>query len=127
MQGYELEPDAQAVPVPVLGGRCVLGPQVRVALAGIRKGTHARGVVQAVRDAVLDTTDFRWLSKGDTVFVKTANSSPFRYPATTHPLAVVAVAGLLREKGRAGSSWATCPASVICVSRPHRAPAAPAC
>ncbi len=99
MQGYELEPDAQSVPVPVLGGKSVLGPQVRVALAGIRKGTHAHGIVQAVRDAVLDITDFRWLSRGDTVFVKTANSSPFRYPATTHPLAVVAVVGLLREHG----------------------------
>ena len=40
-----------------------------------------------------------WLRKDDLVLIKPALNSPDPYPATTHPLAVRAVAGLLLERG----------------------------
>jgi uncharacterized protein (DUF362 family) len=53
----------------------------------------------AVRDAAGATTDFSWLSKGDTVFIKPALNSGNPYPSTTHPMAIAAMVELLKEKG----------------------------
>jgi uncharacterized protein (DUF362 family) len=44
-------------------------------------------------------TDFSWLSRGDVVLLKPAANSAHLYPATTSPLAIRAMAGLLKEKG----------------------------
>jgi len=52
--------------------------------AWIRKGRLERssGLIDAVLDA---TTDFSWLSKGDTVLIKIALNSGNAYPATSDP------------------------------------------
>jgi uncharacterized protein (DUF362 family) len=55
----------------------------------------------AVRTAAGATTDFSWLSKGDTVFIKPALNSGNPYPATTNPIAIGAMVELL-EKGAVG-------------------------
>jgi len=99
MQGNETAADKEAAPAPVMGGKYTRGSMAKVAAAGVKQGTPAHGIVEAVRAAVLEATDFSWLARGDTVFIKTANNSPNAYPATTSPMAVVAVVGLLREKG----------------------------
>jgi len=52
-----------------------------------------------VRAAALAATDFSWLSRGDTVLIKVACNSGNRYPATTDPIAVRAMVGLLKEHG----------------------------
>ena len=54
---------------------------------------------RAVRSAAEAATDFSWLSRGETVFIKPAHNSGKPYPATTHPGAVSAMIELLREKG----------------------------
>ena len=70
-----------------------------VALAALSKGSTEEKVVLAVRRVAEAATDFSWLSQGDVVFIKVASNSPNQYPATTSPLAVQAMAGLLRDKG----------------------------
>jgi len=72
---------------------------VPVALAGVARGEGDEAVVRAVRRAALAATDFSWLSRGDTVLVKPVCNSGNPYPATTDPLALRAVVGLLREQG----------------------------
>lgn len=71
------------------------------------KGQKTRAVIaatgqsleQAVREAALAATDFRWLSRGDTVFIKPVVNSPNVYPATSSPPAVAAMVSLLKSKG----------------------------
>ncbi len=75
------------------------GPPDMVHLAGIRKGSSNQTLRRAVRTAALSATDFSWLSKGDSVFIKPAHNSGNPYPATTHPEAVSALVALLKEKG----------------------------
>ena len=70
-----------------------------VALAALAKGSSEEQVVLAVRRVAEAATDFSWLSQGDVVFIKVASNSPNRYPATTSPLAVRAMVGLLRDQG----------------------------
>jgi uncharacterized protein (DUF362 family) len=70
-----------------------------VALAGAAKGAAAEAVMAAVREAALAATDFAWLGKGDAVWIKPVVNSGNAYPATTDPLALRAVAGLLKERG----------------------------
>jgi len=77
----------------------VSGPLEKVHLAGIPKGAPDRDLVRAVKAAALSATDFSWLSKGDTVFIKPAHNSGLPYPSTTHPLALSAMIELLKEKG----------------------------
>jgi uncharacterized protein (DUF362 family) len=55
-----------------------------------------KSAVRAVTEA---TTDFSWLSKGDSVFIKPALNSGNPYPATTNPIAIGAMVELLRQKG----------------------------
>lgn len=66
---------------------------------GVPKGTSEEEIIQAVRRVAEAATDFSWLSRGDTVLLKPAGNSKNLYPGTTSPLAVRAIAGLLREKG----------------------------
>ncbi len=77
----------------------VQGPKTKVFLAGLSKNAPENAFKQAVRSSVEAATDFTWLSKGDTVFIKPACNSGNPYPATTSPIAVAAVVELLREKG----------------------------
>lgn len=51
------------------------------------------------RETVEAATDFSWLSKGDTVFLKLSINSSNPYPATTDPWALGCIIGLLKEKG----------------------------
>jgi uncharacterized protein (DUF362 family) len=70
-----------------------------VYLTGLAMGASVKKLKMAVREAVLAASDFSWLSRGDTVFIKPALNSGQTYPSTTHPEAIAAVIELLREKG----------------------------
>jgi uncharacterized protein (DUF362 family) len=80
------------------------GESVPVALAGVARGGGADATRRAVRRAALATTDFSWLSRGDSVLIKVVSNSGNDYPTTTDPIAVYAMADLLRERG-AGRVW----------------------
>lgn len=73
--------------------------ETRVFLAGVAKGTREGSIKTAVREAALAASDFSWLSKGDSVFIKPALNSGRPYPSTTSPSAVAAMIGLLKDKG----------------------------
>ncbi|MHB8771967.1 MAG: DUF362 domain-containing protein [Syntrophales bacterium] len=81
------------------GGTPVAAQRVPVWLAGVARGAAEAAIKAAVRDAALAATDFSWLAKGDSVFIKPALNSGFPYPYTTSPVAMAAVVELLREKG----------------------------
>ncbi len=70
-----------------------------VSVAGVARGAAPEDTVRAVRAAAQAATDFAWLSPGDTVVIKPACNSGNVYPATTDPLAVRAMIGLLKERG----------------------------
>ena len=74
------------------------GP-ARVALQAVPKGSGDAEVMAAVKAVAEASSDFSWLSRGDTVLLKLASNSPKVYPSTTSPLAVRAIVGLLKEKG----------------------------
>jgi len=71
----------------------------KVFLAGVVSNAPEKVIKVAVRDAVEAATDFSWLSKGETVFIKLAYNSGNPYPATTSPIAVGAMIDLLKDKG----------------------------
>jgi len=70
-----------------------------VTLAAVPRGASDDATELAVRRAALAATDFSWLSRGDTVLVKPVCNSGNDYPATTDPVALRTMIGLLREKG----------------------------
>ncbi len=74
-------------------------PPALVHLRGVEKGASDRELKDAVKEAALSATDFSWLSKGDSVFIKPALNSGNPYPATTNPLGIQAMVELLRDKG----------------------------
>jgi uncharacterized protein (DUF362 family) len=71
----------------------------KVFLAGVRKGSSEKLVREAVRASAEATTDFSWLSRGDSVFIKPALNSGNNYPATTSPVGIRAIVELLRDRG----------------------------
>lgn len=75
------------------------GPARAVAVAGVPRGAGAEATERGVRAAAQAASDFAWLSRGDTVLIKPACNSPNVYPATTDPVALRAMVGLLRDKG----------------------------
>jgi uncharacterized protein (DUF362 family) len=75
------------------------GSQAKVYLSGIKKGAEEKEIKLAVRSSAEAATDFSWLSKGDSVFIKPVVNSGNPYPATTSPIAIAAMIELLREKG----------------------------
>jgi len=77
----------------------VPGRPIRVFLAGVGRGASEQGMKVAVQAAAEATTDFSWLSHGDSVFIKPALNSSHPYPATTSPIAVGAMVELLKQKG----------------------------
>jgi uncharacterized protein (DUF362 family) len=70
-----------------------------VTLKALPLGARDDEVVAASRDVAEAATDFSWLSRGDTVLIKPASNSAKKYPATTSPLAIRAIVGLLKERG----------------------------
>jgi len=82
------------------GGRPLgSGRPIRVFLAGVGRGASEQVLKLAVRAVAEATTDFSWLSKGDSVFIKPALNSGNPYPATTSPIAIGAMVELLKQKG----------------------------
>lgn len=70
-----------------------------VGIAGVSGGTSHSEILVAVRQAAEASTDFSWLSRGDSVLIKPAVNSGNPYPATTHPAGIKAMIMLLKEKG----------------------------
>ena len=75
------------------------GEARRVMMAGVAAGSGDESVEQAIRDVIDATTDFSWLSRGDSVFLKVSSNTERLYPASTMPLAVTVMARVLLEKG----------------------------
>ncbi|MBN2437423.1 MAG: DUF362 domain-containing protein [Deltaproteobacteria bacterium] len=73
--------------------------QALVSLAGVSRGGSEEAFKAAVRESASEATDFSWLSKGDSLFIKPALNSGVPYPSTTSPLAIAAMVELLRDKG----------------------------
>lgn len=71
----------------------------KVFLAAITRGSSEQEIRRAVRASAEAATDFSWLSKGDSVFIKPALNSGYPYPATTSPVAIGAMVALLKDKG----------------------------
>ncbi len=71
----------------------------KVFLAAINGGSSELEIRRAVRASAEAATDFSWLSRGDSVFIKPALNSGYPYPATTSPAAIGAMVVLLRDKG----------------------------
>lgn len=71
----------------------------KVCLTGVKIRSEDRVLVEAVKNSARAATDFSWLSRGDSVFIKPALNSGNPYPATTNPEGIRAVVELLKEKG----------------------------
>ena len=71
----------------------------KVFLTGVKNGSEDRVLIEAVKNSARAATDFSWLSRGDSVFIKPALNSGNPYPATTNPEGIRAVVELLKEKG----------------------------
>lgn len=69
-----------------------------VASAWIPKGGHADAYA-LFKKTIEASTDFSWLSKGDSVFIKLALNSANPYPATSDPWSLACMIRLMREKG----------------------------
>ncbi|MAE97376.1 MAG: hypothetical protein CL910_22225 [Deltaproteobacteria bacterium] len=90
---------ATAEPAGAADLRLADGPNLPVAVAGVPRGSEGAATERAVRETVLGTTDFSWLSRGDSVLIKVSCNSGNVYPATTDPIALRTMIGLLRERG----------------------------
>jgi hypothetical protein len=75
------------------------GPVAHISISGVPTRTSVPELMIAVRQAAEASTDFSWLSRGDSVLIKPAVNSGNPYPATTHPAGVKAMIMLLKEKG----------------------------
>ena len=85
--------------IPMKEKKLASGSPAKVYLSGIKKGGEEKEIKLAVRSSAEAATDFSWLSKGDSVFIKPVVNSGNPYPATTSPIAIAAMVELLREKG----------------------------
>ena len=74
-------------------------PENKVSLAGVSRRANEAELITAIRQAAEAATDFSWLSRGDAVLIKPVVNSGNTYPATTNPIGMKAVIGLLKEKG----------------------------
>ncbi len=91
-----VQPARAAAPAPLAPSP---GGAIPVVLSGGPRGADPASVAAAVRAAAQAIDDLAWLSRGDTVLVKVVSNSGNDYPATTDPIAVRAMAELLRERG----------------------------
>ncbi|HVO68193.1 MAG TPA: DUF362 domain-containing protein [Syntrophales bacterium] len=80
-------------------GTFTAGRDTEVFLAWVNHGASEQEIKAAVCAAAEAATDFSWLSKGDSVFIKPALNSSYPYPATTSPTAIGAMVELLKKKG----------------------------
>ncbi len=69
-----------------------------VASAWIPKGKHA-DAYDLFKKTIEASTDFSWLSKGDSVLIKLALNSGNPFPATSEPRSLAYMIRLIREKG----------------------------
>ncbi len=81
------------------GGMPKAGSEEKVILAGAPKGSGDEVIERAVREAAEAATDFSWLEKGDSVYIKPVLNSGNPYPATTSPVAIRAMVKLLKDRG----------------------------
>lgn len=87
-------PERKIPDLPPLSGKTAA-----VSVQAVTKSASPEDIMKAVRRTAEAATDFSWLSRGDTVFIKPAANSPNVYPSTTSPTAVRAMARMLLEKG----------------------------
>lgn len=73
--------------------------QTPVHLAAVPADASPSAVMDAVAAAAQAAGGLAWLRPGDSVFIKLAANSPAPYPATTSPLALTAMARLLKDHG----------------------------
>ncbi len=85
--------------IPMNKKKLAPGNPAKVYLSGIKRGAEEKQIKLAVRSSAEAATDFSWLSRGDSVFIKPVVNSGHPYPATTRPIAIAAMVELLREKG----------------------------
>ncbi len=76
-----------------------LGPEAKVSLAGVGKGSGEKVLAEAIWAAAESATDFSWLSKNDTILIKPVLNSGNPYPATTNPAGIASIVTLLKQKG----------------------------
>ena len=69
----------------------------KVCLTGVKNGSKDRVLIEAVKNSARAATDFSWLSRGDSVFIKPALNSGNAYPATTNPEGIGAVVEHLKD------------------------------
>src|SRR2546428_7136549 len=79
------------------------GYRPHVAAAWVAAGEPG-ALGRALQRVVDASTDFAWLAPGDRVLVKVASNSGSRFPATSSPAALFALARLLYARG-AGTVW----------------------
>ena len=71
-----------------------------VFVKGVKKGTPDFQLKRIIQEEFIDATDdMSWLKPGEFVLLKPALNSPDPYPATCHPLALSAVAEVLKDRG----------------------------
>jgi uncharacterized protein (DUF362 family) len=71
-----------------------------LSVASVKKDCSDQELIDAIKSVLLSATDnLSFLKPGETVLLKPAINSPGAYPATTHPLALKAVAEALVERG----------------------------
>ncbi len=73
--------------------------KARVVLSSVSKGASEADIKSAVRETAMTASNFSWLSRNDTVFIKPVLNSGLPYPSTTSPVAIAAMVALLKEKG----------------------------
>ena len=74
-------------------------PETKVSMAGVSRRANEAELITAIRQAAEAATDFSWLSRGDSILIKPVVNSGNTYPATTNPIGMKVVIGLLKEKG----------------------------
>lgn len=79
--------------IPILSGY-----QPAVSAIWVPKGEHEKAF-DLFKKMIESATDFSWLSKGDSVFLKLALNSGNPYPATTDPWQLWAMVKILKERG----------------------------
>ena len=87
-----------------------------VNVVAVAKDPSPAEIEARIREAILATTDLKWLEAGQLVAVKVVSNSARPYPFTTHPEALKAVVKILRERGarvvvadQAGTKWVMAP------------------
>ncbi len=72
----------------------------KIFVSGIKKGSSDELLINAIKKVLLDSTNnLAFLKPGEIVLLKPALNSGDPFPATTHPLAIKAVAEILEERG----------------------------